>query len=54
MRILGLESNHDEQMLKTGPYPRMLKERVGLVFIKVIALMQKGEVEENCRFVFCM
>lgn len=29
MRILGLESNHDEQMLKTGPYPRMLKERVG-------------------------
>lgn len=29
VRILGLESNHDEQMLKTGPYPRMLKERVG-------------------------
>ena len=29
VRILGLESNHDEQMLKTGPYPRILKERVG-------------------------
>lgn len=28
VRILGLESNHDEKMLKEGPYPRMLKERV--------------------------
>lgn len=28
VRILGLESNHDEMMLRTGPYPRMLKERV--------------------------
>ena len=29
VRILGLESNHDVAMLKSGPYPRMLKERVG-------------------------
>lgn len=29
VRILGLESNHDVTMLKNGPYPRMLKERVG-------------------------
>lgn len=29
VRILGLESNHDVMMLKNGPYPRMLKERVG-------------------------
>lgn len=28
VRILGLESNHDETMLKNGPYPRMLKDRV--------------------------
>lgn len=28
VRILGLESNHDEAMLKNGPYPRMLKDRV--------------------------
>lgn len=28
-RILALESNHDEHMLATGPYPQMLKERVG-------------------------
>lgn len=28
VRILGLESNHDETMLRTGPYPRMLKQRV--------------------------
>ena len=27
-RILGLESNHDEKMLETGPYPRYLKDRV--------------------------
>lgn len=29
VRILGLECNHDTVMLKNGPYPRMLKERVG-------------------------
>ncbi|WP_251197953.1 MBL fold metallo-hydrolase [Anaerotardibacter muris] len=29
VRILGLESNHDEAMLRNGPYPLMLKERVG-------------------------
>lgn len=29
VRILGLESNHDIDMLKNGPYPQMLKERVG-------------------------
>ena len=28
VRILALESNHDEQMLKSGPYPAHLKERV--------------------------
>lgn len=28
VRILGLESNHDEVMLRNGPYPRVLKERV--------------------------
>lgn len=28
-RILGLESNHDVHMLRTGPYPFFLKERVG-------------------------
>ncbi|EPD78633.1 MULTISPECIES: MBL fold metallo-hydrolase [Atopobiaceae] len=28
-RILALESNHDEHMLATGPYPQMLKSRVG-------------------------
>ncbi|WP_417085241.1 MBL fold metallo-hydrolase [Lancefieldella rimae] len=28
-RILALESNHDEHMLATGPYPQVLKERVG-------------------------
>ena len=26
--MLILEANHDEEMLKTGPYPRMLKERI--------------------------
>lgn len=26
--VLILEANHDEEMLKTGPYPRMLKERI--------------------------
>lgn len=29
VRILGLESNHDEAMLQNGTYPRILKERVG-------------------------
>ena len=29
VRILGLESNHDVEMLKNGPYPQLLKERVG-------------------------
>jgi phosphoribosyl 1,2-cyclic phosphodiesterase len=28
VRVLGLESNHDVAMLNSGPYPRMLKERV--------------------------
>lgn len=28
-RILAIESNHDERMLATGPYPRFLKQRVG-------------------------
>lgn len=28
-RILGIESNHDVDMLKTGPYPWVLKQRVG-------------------------
>lgn len=28
VRILALESNHDERMLATGPYPAILKERV--------------------------
>lgn len=28
VRILALESNHDEKMLATGPYPGYLKERV--------------------------
>ena len=28
VRILALESNHDERMLATGPYPGYLKERV--------------------------
>ena len=28
-RILALESNHDVQMLASGPYPAYLKERVG-------------------------
>lgn len=28
-RILGLESNHDEQMLAHGPYPAFLRARVG-------------------------
>jgi len=28
-RILALESNHDERMLATGPYPYYLKQRVG-------------------------
>lgn len=27
-RILGIESNHDEHMLQTGPYPRYLKQRI--------------------------
>lgn len=29
VRILGLESNHDGGMLRTGPYPAFLKARVG-------------------------
>ena len=29
VRILALESNHDEQMLASGPYPGSLKRRVG-------------------------
>ena len=29
VRILALESNHDEKMLATGPYPAYLKTRVG-------------------------
>lgn len=29
VRILALESNHDERMLATGPYPAFLKSRVG-------------------------
>lgn len=29
VRILALESNHDKRMLETGPYPAMLKSRVG-------------------------
>lgn len=29
VRILGLESNHDVDMLRKGPYPQVLKERVG-------------------------
>lgn len=29
VRILALESNHDERMLATGPYPGYLKQRVG-------------------------
>lgn len=28
-RILAIESNHDERMLATGPYPYYLKKRVG-------------------------
>ena len=28
VRILGLESNHDERMLATGPYPAYLRARV--------------------------
>lgn len=28
-RILALESNHDERMLASGPYPAYLKQRVG-------------------------
>ena len=27
-RILGLESNHDERMLASGPYPAFLKTRI--------------------------
>ena len=27
-RILALESNHDVTMLRTGPYPRMLQDRI--------------------------
>ena len=27
-RIIALESNHDERMLRTGPYPAFLKQRV--------------------------
>ena len=27
-RILALESNHDVPMLRTGPYPRMLQDRI--------------------------
>ena len=29
VRILALESNHDERMLASGPYPAYLKARVG-------------------------
>lgn len=29
VRVLALESNHDPQMLKSGPYPGYLKARVG-------------------------
>ena len=29
VRLLALESNHDPQMLKSGPYPAFLKQRVG-------------------------
>lgn len=29
VRILGIESNHDSEMLRTGPYPLSLKQRVG-------------------------
>ena len=29
VRILALESNHDVQMLKDGPYPYPVKRRVG-------------------------
>lgn len=32
MRILALESNHDVQMLKDGPYPYPVKRRVGSDF----------------------
>lgn len=29
VRVVALESNHDVKMLKNGPYPRYLQERVG-------------------------
>lgn len=29
VRILGIESNHDVEMLRTGPYPAFLRRRVG-------------------------
>lgn len=29
VRILGIESNHDVEMLRTGPYPWPLKQRIG-------------------------
>ena len=32
VRVLALESNHDPQMLKTGPYPGYLKARVGSAY----------------------
>ena len=32
VRILALESNHDVQMLKDGPYPYPVKRRVGSDF----------------------
>ena len=32
VRVLALESNHDPQMLKCGPYPGFLKARVGGAF----------------------
>lgn len=28
VRVLAIESNHDEQMLRTGPYPAYLKARI--------------------------
>lgn len=28
-RVLGIEGNHDPEMLRTGPYPWVLKQRVG-------------------------
>lgn len=45
VRILALESNHDVQMLKDGPYPYPVKRRVGSDFGHLSNMQAAAELE---------